>query len=339
MKTNLKKILIYILFFSLSAEGMTYIDALRDKQTNDSFSKITQKDDLGNKGIPYGEWDKIKLNKYGFNDSDNYSKDKKSKIRILCLGDSITFGTFTPPHNWTNYLEEALKSDGLDAEVINASFPGNNYSQIIKRFENEYLDFSPDIVIIYKDFRHYMAPPITEKQDFRDLYESILKKSRLFKKILEKEDKDPKKRLLNKRRKLNIKITKKTIREEGLLEYEKDLAHLIYLCKSNNITLVLSYFPNLVTEQNKETYITEVYRTLYFYPTIDENVYIKSLKRYNELTKAIAYQENMPYIDISDNLGNTKEYFVDDYHLTVKGAKLVALSYAKFLERIIRSRQ
>ena len=71
----------------------------------------------------------------------------------MCLGDSVTFGTFTPPYNWPNFLEEIIRSKGIDVEVINASTPGNTYTQLVERFEEEYIEFKPDILLIYKDFR------------------------------------------------------------------------------------------------------------------------------------------------------------------------------------------
>ncbi len=72
----------------------------------------------------------------------------KRNIRILCIGDSCTFGAGilyedTYPHK----LELLLKDLKLDAEVINAGVPNYSSLQGLRLFERDLLKLKPDIVI------------------------------------------------------------------------------------------------------------------------------------------------------------------------------------------------
>lgn len=94
-------------------------------------------------GIPF------RLNSYGLRDYE-FNIDKKDKYRILCLGDSITFGTQNRLEDiYPKVLERLLNSNGSGRyQVINAGGVGGN-----PYFEYEYLKekgikFNPDYVIL-----------------------------------------------------------------------------------------------------------------------------------------------------------------------------------------------
>lgn len=327
MKGLSKKIVIYLCFFCLSLEVMAYLHSAAEKVLRPPFTSIFYTDSLGLRGVKYGRWNNIRLNKYGFHDSDDYDKQyKKRAVRIMCLGDSITFGTFSAPHNWPNFLEEKLRIEGLDVEVINTAIPGNSFIQLIERFEKEYLNFRPDIVIIYKGFRHYMGPKLSIEAH-RWKFVRLLEKSAFIRKRLNHLPLDPYKRLLMSRKKSGVKELIKNITEEHLAEYRKDLERLIRVCRDNNILLVLSYFPTLVDQNNKDRYIEDIYDVLYFYPSVSVDAYIDGIPKFNAVTKDVAMKEGLVYVDISKGLERNREFFRDDYHLTVKAAKQVAENY------------
>jgi len=305
------------------------------------FDAAKQNDDLGAKGVKYGSYRGIKLNKYGFNDSDDYDRDKKDRaVRIMCLGDSITFGILTPPHNWPAFLEEMLRDEGLDVEVINAAFPGNSLPSIINRFESEYLDFGPDILLVYKGFRYYMSdeeqPHKGEKSSKESIWRRVLGKSAFLKNYTGKEPVDPRERLLHKRERYGITELVTSIKEENLSRFKKDLGHLVQICKDNDITLVLSSFPSLTDESNRDRYIDDCYDTLTFQPSVSVDAYISAKPIFNARIRELAAEEGLMYVDISRGVKRNKDYFIDDYHLTVRGAKQVARNYAEALAHFIR---
>lgn len=68
-------------------------------------------------------------------------KDKK----IVCLGDSITYGfPWGPSVSWVTMLGRALE----DAEVINRGINGNTTGDMLRRFDRSVLAHNPTHVII-----------------------------------------------------------------------------------------------------------------------------------------------------------------------------------------------
>lgn len=70
--------------------------------------------------------------------------DTVKKMKIVCLGDSITYGfPFGPRVSWVAMLDQAL-----DAEVINQGINGNTTTDMLRRFERSVLKYNPTHVII-----------------------------------------------------------------------------------------------------------------------------------------------------------------------------------------------
>lgn len=64
--------------------------------------------------------------------------------RIVCLGDSITYGyPYGPRISWTNYLVE-----NTDHQVFNEGINGNTTTDMIRRFERDVLAHHPTHVVI-----------------------------------------------------------------------------------------------------------------------------------------------------------------------------------------------
>lgn len=342
MNVGIKNIMLFLAVFCFWLECIGRVQAFIEPHLTDPpFESIQLWDHLGAKGVKYGKWKSIKLNKYGFNDRDDYDKERKEHaIRILCLGDSITFGTFTPPYNWPNLLEKMLRDKGVDAEVINAAFPGNDYPQIIKRFETEYVQFKPDIVLIYKGFNSYMAKPASlareKSPEVRNTWRQVLENSTFMKKLLNQEPADPYKRLIGIREEMKIHKVIENIQAEAFFSYKQDLEHLIDVCKTNKIKAVLTPFPTLVGENTKDVFIDYVYAALCWYPSLSPDAYIKGTALFNECTYEVAISNHLLYVDILKGLDRNKKYFWDNYHLTVEGARQVAKNYAEALEGPLR---
>lgn len=338
-KGSIKNTIIYLVIFCFTVELFAILESKIKYFLKPSLSSIQVQDNLGVRGRVNGRWNNIKLNKYGFNDANDYDKEKKNHtVRIICLGDSITFGTYISPYNWPNYLEQMLREKNIDAEVINTAIPGNNYTQLVQRFEKEYLEFKPDIVIIYKGFRHYMSSDEETKNREEKIWTKLLRSSSFIRKYLDKEPTDLCKRLIEERKKKGIKTLVEKITEQNLSRYRRDLEHLIQICRKNNITLVLSPFLTLADENNKDKYIDSIYEALYYYPSVSIDAYIKGKPMFNALTQEIANKEGLAYVDISRGIEHNKDYFSDNYHLTIKGSKQVAENYAEVLEKLIKSR-
>jgi len=67
-----------------------------------------------------------------------------NKCKIVCLGDSITYGwPWGPEVSWTTMLGNAI-----DGEVINRGIPGDTTTQMLHRFDKAVLKFNPTHLVI-----------------------------------------------------------------------------------------------------------------------------------------------------------------------------------------------
>jgi len=72
----------------------------------------------------------------------------KGVLRIAIFGDSFTFGYEVPYENtWGYYLENYLKSHGMEAQVLNFGVGGYGFDQAFLRWKKLGYKFSPHIVI------------------------------------------------------------------------------------------------------------------------------------------------------------------------------------------------
>lgn len=66
------------------------------------------------------------------------------KLKIVCLGDSITYGfPFGPAYSWVDML-----SRNIEGEVINRGINGNTTTEMLERFDRHVLKNNPTHVII-----------------------------------------------------------------------------------------------------------------------------------------------------------------------------------------------
>ncbi|MBO8158430.1 MAG: GDSL family lipase [Thermosyntropha sp.] len=66
------------------------------------------------------------------------------KLRIVCLGDSITYGfPYGPEFSWVKMMSSAI-----DGVIINKGINGNTTEDMLQRFKRDVLDLKPDYVII-----------------------------------------------------------------------------------------------------------------------------------------------------------------------------------------------
>lgn len=91
-------------------------------------------------------------NSYGFRGQE-FSLDKdRNTFRVICMGDSVTFGAHTAiGYTYPKVLEKLLKSKfpSGNFEVINAAVPGYTSYQGLILLKKYILNYHPDLIIIY----------------------------------------------------------------------------------------------------------------------------------------------------------------------------------------------
>lgn len=179
----------------------------------------------------------VKLNSFGYRDSEiNLKKDVK-KLRIYSLGDSFTYGWYINDQNlsYPALAEENLNKENIPVEIINASQPGFKPKDSLERFKNDGLLFSPDIVTlginIYDIPQSEFAPRYTTYK--------ILRNSRLYQLVFGNLERA---RIANK---TNEEIHKSLQNNsENLLQLDQTIKQFKTYTSSIGAKFVLVVFPN-----------------------------------------------------------------------------------------------
>lgn len=113
--------------------------------------------------------------------------------------------------------------------------------------------------------------------------------------------------------------------------YKEDLKTFIGIAKLNNVQLVLitqSTSWNSKVDPKTKDWHWLLYRNGKFYR---EDVMDQSMEMVNDITKKTGEQEKVPVYDLANNMPKSLEYFYDDVHFNVKGAKKFGEDLSKFL--------
>jgi hypothetical protein len=116
-------------------------------------------------------------------------------FKILCLGDSVTYGvgsTNRARYSYPSHLQRILSNKNSDREiqVINYGMPGMNSSQLLNRLENNILEIKPQLIIIMIgmndswNFEESNVLKFFNESVFENLYlvcDSILNRLKLYK--------------------------------------------------------------------------------------------------------------------------------------------------------------
>ncbi len=105
----------------------------------------------------------------GFRDSIEFKlQSKRSPLRVLCLGDSFTFGSFVNddeafPHKLGHLLTDHL---GFGPEVINAGFGGYSIRDQLEYYKEKGRSLQPDLVVlgvyVGNDFSDLQSAPFRQ---------------------------------------------------------------------------------------------------------------------------------------------------------------------------------
>jgi len=88
-------------------------------------------------------------NSEGWRDRERVIQRRPNSLRILVVGDSVTYGAIVGQVDiYTAILERMLQTNGIDAEVINISYGGWGTDQELEALTLEGVSYRPDLVIL-----------------------------------------------------------------------------------------------------------------------------------------------------------------------------------------------
>ena len=98
----------------------------------------------------------IRINSFGFRGPDFTRGKSGGVVRIICLGESSTFGFFDrDDYTYPSILQRLLPKEtavGGRFEVINAGIPHVDSDNILAMLKGEILSYEPDIITIYAGY-------------------------------------------------------------------------------------------------------------------------------------------------------------------------------------------
>ncbi len=90
----------------------------------------------------------VSQNSAGFRDRDRSISKESGTFRVLCTGDSFTWGAGVEQDEiYTTVLESLLEDSGLRAEVINSGVGGYSTDQTLLYLVGDGLRYEPDLVV------------------------------------------------------------------------------------------------------------------------------------------------------------------------------------------------
>ncbi|MBI5163750.1 MAG: SGNH/GDSL hydrolase family protein [Magnetospirillum sp.] len=105
-----------------------------------------------------GRFSLERVNGAGWRDRERVVAKRDGAFRVLVLGDSNAFGYAVAGEDmFGRQLEDSLKADGLDAEVITLAHSGWGTDQEVEALQRDGLVFRPDVVVI-----HYCGNDLTD---------------------------------------------------------------------------------------------------------------------------------------------------------------------------------
>ena len=136
--------------------------------SNTSLSVI---DALGPRCRPNGQFEKWKLNSYGFRGPEVTPAKSPGVTRIMVVGASETFGLYESPGNeYPAEMQRQLRRGPKQFEVINAACAGMSPPRIAQLLDSLLGRFRPDYLLYYPSPQFYLdeQPPTESRRTAPD---------------------------------------------------------------------------------------------------------------------------------------------------------------------------
>ncbi len=302
------------------------------------------------------------INSFGFRSPRLQSIDKPVGVRrIFCIGGSTTECIYLDDQEvWTEQLNQRLQArmrPDVTVDVINAGYAGHSTREHITMLAQRVIPFDPDLVIVmagFNDLQVQMArdysPNREDERSRYTLYAGWIPKSKylicsvsqLMRRVVLMRHGPGRRNVRGKFKQdlrgkwhewMREKLAKLPIERLDdpncfpYPEFEQNMRSLISICRANDISVLLLTQPAIYRSD-----LNEYEKSLLWF-NLGGRHYSASdmallLNRYNECTRRIAEQLDVPLIDLAAQLPRDTSVFYDDCHFNVSGSTAVAKSIA-----------
>jgi lysophospholipase L1-like esterase len=258
-------------------------------------------------------------------------------FRVNCIGASTT-GNYiefeSQSFSYPMELERILSSSlNIPVEVNNCGVGGYNSADILILFALQVVDTQPDVLVIYhayNDIRAYITPEFESDYSHsrRNLGESNWKLAlggkipsvplKFFDYLIKIWLPDNTNMLLQHLSKGTIDLSLDP--SVGLRTYQRNLQHIIDLCRSNDIQVVLSTYCHFLHDEIKDEPLHQLYAEI--------------VKRENEIVRNLADKNELMLVDNALLVPDDERYFVDSVHFTPEGMSMIAKNIADAVQKL-----
>jgi hypothetical protein len=309
---------------------------------------LLQRDSIGKWGKPGARYAKWQLNSLGYRGPEL----RTGSVRIITMGASETFGLYEAPgEEYPRQLERDLNAwAGRDLfQVVNVAFAGETLPTSILRVPQIVEQIHPSYALIYPDLSSYIWMSIkaekstakattteTGQNDKRFDFRLSGRVEDLLKQTLPIAIQDEL-RKISMRREIAARhyVILDRLPDDRIERFRQDLQTLIAALREHEVQPVLvthaTIFSNPLTEDDRIS-LTH-WRKIY--PMLKEEGFLDMERRMNDVIRQTAREEQLPLIDVENEIPHGPKYFADFVHFTTYGAGVMACILAKGMEPLL----
>ncbi|MBN1292394.1 MAG: hypothetical protein JXB48_11190 [Candidatus Latescibacteria bacterium] len=282
--------------------------------------------------VPGYAADDIRINRHGFRGPELM---RGEKLRIMCLGDSNTFGPLEEKYTYPTVLQEKLVKHRMSrpVEVINAGVTGHSTNNMLYRLKR-LMSFKPEIIIISAGWNDIYSEAIDKYTDNRNPYSSywhFLSQKNIHCHVISKIREAAG---ITDRKPLPLSYS---VDEFVPFNFEYNLKKILTKIKKASIQPALLTLPKLIPNALSRLTVEIKKKALLpdFLKDDDYKGFIKLYKSYDSVLRQVANELEIPLIDVVAHFNKLKDsrisYFEDNRHLTPKGSKALGEFVAESL--------
>jgi len=318
-----------------------------------SFLAIMPHRFLGHALRPGYVFETNRHNSLGFRGDEIAATKAPGEFRIVCLGESTTYGAYIDDYkkSYPWLLQQKLRSQGYtNVTVINAAAIGYTSLQSLISLETRILDLSPDLLIVYhgiNDLEFRFAWPPSAYRGDRDQFDarvpataSLLEHSTFIRYFM-----------------IRMGIWKSPLDIASLARPRTDLYYEAFLDQKCANTYPSGIFRDVsvlkMLEVNKPIYLQRNIENIISIaksrgidvvlasfawsplftdlPRASSPEYVAGYREQNAMIEKVAKDANVHFLDFANCVPKDRKFYIDGYHFNERGTEVQARIFAKYI--------
>ncbi|PYO11794.1 MAG: hypothetical protein DMD31_17875, partial [Gemmatimonadetes bacterium] len=259
----------------------------------------------------------IGIDSLGFRGADFLPTKPPNVFRVICMGESSTFGffdrdEFTYPATLERLFRERRGKGGSQVEVINTGIPHANSDNILAMFRTELLSYGPDVITVYAGYNDaaYMMDENTIQEALRWMHGHFATKHQI---------------------------------DLHVARYERNLRAIVALAKANGIRVVFIKQPMTIDYRREFVHNATPYhgQVADARNRLSQGSHLSGLQTtilvhsaLMEVLTRLARDLDIPMVDNIAIVDEHPEYFASYVHLTEKGNETLAEALYKTIDGV-----